>query len=293
MHKKEVLGGDGGDELFAGFDRYHGLEKIKLFDWIPQFGKRALHFASSHIPENFGYKSYTQKLHWVNQLLSVQNDAERYAEASFFFRFNHAGKKALYTDSFWSQFANNNSSDLTKHYFQKANAETLLDKMLYTDMMTRLPEHVLMMTDRLNMAQSLEARSPLLDHHLMEFVATIPSHLKNRNGNLKYILKKAMESKLPKTIINRKKQGFMFPVAYWLRRALTPSIQKYLFNGFFVRDGFFKQSTIKQLVDEHLSNKRDHHVRLWMLLNLEIWHQIYIDKIPMQRVEEKFSHDYS
>src|SRR5690606_763314 len=132
-----------------------------------------------------------------------------------FFRFNHAHKQNLFTDDLWSQVAHWNSADIIAEQVDCAPANDIVDRMLYADYMTRLPEHSLMLTDRMTMAHGLELRSPFLDHNLVEFLAMCPGQLKIRDQELKYVLRRLAKRYLPPAIINRPKQGFMFPVAYW------------------------------------------------------------------------------
>ena len=143
-----------------------------------------------------------------------------------------------------------------------------------------------MLTDRMTMAHGLEARSPFLDHELVEFMAGFPSNLKIRGRNLKYILRKLAVAYLPEKIVNRKKQGFMFPVAYWFRQELYPLLKQFLLNSSFVKEGIFQPETVQQLIEEHRHSRADHHVRLWMLLNLEIWYRLYIEQTPVADIEE-------
>src|SRR5688572_23406405 len=159
--------------------------------------------------------------------------------------------------------------------------------MLYADFMTRLPEHSLMLTDRMTMAHGLEARSPFLDHELVELMTTFPSHLKIRGRNLKYILRKLAADYLPEQVVKRKKQGFMFPVAYWFRNELYPFIKRFLLDSHFVKAGLFQKEGVLRLIEDHRNNRIDNHVRLWMLLNLELWHQIYIDQNDLVSVKER------
>jgi asparagine synthase (glutamine-hydrolysing) len=165
--------------------------------------------------------------------------------------------------------------------------------MLYADFMTRLPEHSLMLTDRMTMAHGLEARSPYLDHHLVEYLAAFPSWLKIRNRTTKYIFRKLAENYLPANIVSREKQGFMFPIAYWFKNDAYKFISQTLLGSHYVRTGLFRKETIQKLLIEHRSNQRDHHVRLWMLLNLEIWHQIFIDGKDYDAVTQDFAYQLS
>jgi asparagine synthase (glutamine-hydrolysing) len=134
-------------------------------------------------------------------------------------------------------------------------------------------------TDRMTMANSLEARSPFLDQELLEFAARIPSHLKLRGRTTKYILKKAVVGLVPGEIIRRKKHGFGVPVGRWFRTDLKDYAREMLLSPLALRRGYFKEEALRRLIDEHQSGKRDHGHRLWALLTLEMWHRVFIDHV--------------
>jgi len=286
QHVKVVLGGDGGDELFAGFDRYLGVGYVDYYARIPVFiREQLLGSLLEHMPENFSYKSSSQKIRWMHQLSLLPTFAERYAEATLFFRFNHAQKQELYGQCLWEEVGHIHSSDVITEQFNRAPADDPIDRMLYADYMTRLPEHSLMLTDRMTMAHGLELRSPFLDHELVSFMASFPSNLKIRNRELKYALRKLGADYLPQEIVERDKQGFMFPVAYWFRNELYPFLKDYLLDGYFVQAGIFRRESVLQLLEDHKQNRIDHHVRLWMLLNLTIWYELYINQKNVEAVK--------
>jgi asparagine synthase (glutamine-hydrolysing) len=287
-HVKVVLGGDGGDELFAGFDRYVGNRYIDMYSRMPLALRRSLLGPMlERLPDSFTYKSTTQKLRWVHRLSMQSTVAEQYAEATCFFRFTHEGKQELYSDQLWKELGHVNSTRSITIPFNSADADDLLDRMLYTDFVTRLPEHSLVLTDRMTMAHGLEARSPLLDHELVEFLAKVPGNIKVQNNQPKHLMRKLAKDYLPPSILQREKQGFMFPIAYWFRNDLFPFISNTLTNSHFVKEGWFKKESIQNLLTEHRSSRHDHHVRLWMLLNLEIWHQLYIEGAGQEALTEK------
>ena len=286
-HVKVVLGGDGGDELFAGFDRYMGVGLIDYYNLIPALIRnKLLEPIIELIPDSFTYKSFSQKLRWINQLSKFQN-GERYAEATAFFRFNHDQKRMLFDDSLWKDLKDIQSSNIIVDQYNKPNAHDPIDKMLYADFMTRLSEHTLMLTDRMNMAHGLEARSPYLDHSLVELLATFPSNIKIRGKHLKYVFRQLAKDYLPPEIVKRDKQGFMFPVAYWFRNELYEFIKKFLLESRLVNEGLLKRERVLQLIEEHRQNRIDNHVRIWMLLNLEIWYRIYISKTEIESIEQE------
>ena len=287
-HVKVVLGGDGGDELFAGFDRYTGSRYIDRYRFIPlAFRKYFMGPVLNRISDSFTYKSMTQKLRWVHQLSLQETAAEQYAEATSFFRFTHDQKRALYGDALWQELGSKDSAQELVEPFNNAEADDLLDRMLYTDFVTRLPEHSLALTDRMTMAHGLEARSPFLDHELVEFLAKVPGNIKVQNNQPKYLMRKLAADYLPAPILQREKQGFMFPIAYWFRTDLFPLVSQTLENSHFVKEGWFRKETIQRLLAEHRSFKQDHHVRLWMLMNLELWHQLFIEGVEQQALAER------
>ncbi len=287
-HVKVVLGGDGGDELFAGYDRYAGVQQIDHYARIPSlFRSWMIGPLIRTIPDSFTYKSLASKLQWVHQLSAYQHHGERYAQATAFFRFPHQAKQALYSESLWRELGGIQSTKIIVDQFDRADADNSLDRMLYADSMTRLPEHELMLNDRMSMAHGLETRSPFLDHGLAEFVARIPSNLKIRGRTLKYILRQVAHRYLPQAIFDRPKQGFMFPVAYWFRNELYAFARESLLNASFVREGLFRRDNVLKLIEDHRNNRVDNHVRIWMLLNLEIWHRMYIEGQSMTSVQDQ------
>jgi asparagine synthase (glutamine-hydrolysing) len=289
-HVKVVLGGDGGDELFAGFDRYRGRGYIQAYRMIPEILRlKVMAPFLNGIPDSFSYKSLTQKLRWVHQLSMMPSPGKEYAEATCFFRFSHSNKKELFSPDLWNQVGDIDAADVIVGYYNDDKASDAVDRMLYADFMTRLPEHSLMLTDRMTMAHGLEARSPFLDHTLVEYMAAFPSSLKIRNGETKYILRKLAAGYLPRPIVQRQKQGFMFPVAYWFRNELYSFLREILLNSHYVKQGIFQKKYIQTLLEEHRSQKTDHHVRLWMILNLEIWHQIYFEQKDYTTLQEQFN----
>jgi len=287
-HVKVVLGGDGGDELFAGFDRYVGARYIDSYSLMPLSLRRGLMGPMlDRLPDSFRYKSLTQKLRWVHYLSLQATAAEQYAEATCFFRFTHEGKRVLYSEHLWKELGERNSTVAITEPFNHAEADDFLDRMLYTDFVTRLPEHSLVLTDRMSMAHGLEARSPFLDHELVEFLAKVPAKLKVQNNQPKYLMRKLAANYLPAPILHREKQGFMLPIAYWFRTDLFPVVSQTLENSYFVKAGWFKKESIQRLLNEHRNNRYDHHVRLWMLLNLELWQQLYIEGVGQGALTEK------
>lgn len=288
QHVKVVLGGDGGDELFAGFDRYVGARYIDKYSLMPLALRRGvIGPVLDRVPDSFTYKSMTQKLRWVHHLSLQSTAAEQYAEATCFFRFTHQEKHDLYGDNLWKELGGRNSTLAITEPFNSAAAEDLLDRMLYTDFVTRLPEHSLMLTDRMTMAHGLEARSPFLDHELVEFLAKVPANIKVQKNQPKHLMRKLAADYLPRPILDREKQGFMFPIAYWFRTDLYPLVSHTLEKSYFVNGGWFKKESIQNLLTEHRANRQDHHVRLWMLLNLELWHQLYIEGVEQETLTER------
>ncbi len=288
-HVKVTLGGDGGDEMFAGFDRYFGNKIVDYYCLLPQALRRTLiGKLVGLIPDSFTYKSFAQKIRWLH-LMSFSSGGERYAESTSFFRFSNGAKEQLYTEDLSKELRGIDSSRCIVEAFESDNADDVLDKMLYADIMTRLPEHSLVLTDRMTMAHSLEGRSPLLDHEIAEFSARIPGELKLKGRTLKYIQREVAREFLPPELITREKQGFGFPIAYWLRNELRELTERHLLSSKMVEDGYFSRDYITQILREHQDGKVDHHVRIWMLLNLEIWYGMYIENETMESVESSIS----
>lgn len=274
---KVVLGGDGGDELFAGFDRYAGFRWVDLYAKLPRWLREdVIRPMTGHLPESFAYKSWTQKARWLSEVGVPDTGGGRYARMTSFFRFGPEERAEAYGPRLRAGLTEAKAEEAIARPFDGAPAESNLNRMLYADSVTRLPEHTLMLTDRLSMAHGLETRAPLLDHELAEFCATMPPDLKIKRGTTKYAMREVSKDWLPEAILERPKQGFMFPVAYWLNEDTLPGITERLLEGPLVEGGWIRGEAIEKIAAEHLEKRVDNHVRIWMLLNLDAWFRIYV-----------------
>ena len=274
-HVKVVLTGDGGDEVFAGYDRYFGFRWVGMYARLPEWVRRhLLGPALGALPESGAYKSLTQQARWVHQL-SFSEGGRRFALATAFFRFGGAGRGGIYQPRFAARLAAADPLAAVTDAFDSAAADTDLDRMLLADLATRLPEHSLALTDRMTMAHGLEARSPLLDHLLIEKVATLPARYKLRGRRLKLLARLVARDLLPPEIVARPKQGFMFPLASWLKGPLRGAVHGLARSSVLVAEGILDRGAIELLAAEHDHRRADHHARLWLLLNLEVWFRMY------------------
>ena len=280
-YDKVVLSGDGGDENFAGYDRFAGQKLARIYGLLPAFlRRRVLSPAIGLIPESFGYKSLAGKLRWLNDVGGhAATPGDAYARSMSVLRFTQEQKDELFTESAVRQIADTDSVRQILKYFDDGTADEYLDKMLYTDLMTRIPDQLLAISDRMSMAHSIEIRPPLIDYKVTEFAASLPCSIKLRGTGrgLKYILRNVAKRYMGADLVDRPKQGFGFPIAKWLRTDLA-QFQRNLFRqSRFVELGLFRQEAINRLVDEHIGGKADHNFRIWILINLEIWHRMCIE----------------
>ncbi|MFY9554663.1 MAG: asparagine synthase (glutamine-hydrolyzing), partial [Blastocatellia bacterium] len=177
-------------------------------------------------------------------------------------------------------------ADLDRLLAAKPSADQL-DQMIYAELKLRLPELLLMRVDKMTMATSVEARVPFLDHKLVEFAMALPSQLKYRNGETKYILKRALKSVLPARMINRKKKGFGVPINEWMLDQLGGFVEASLFDSSLWRRGLFDYGFVRQLLTEHRARRANYSFFLWSLLNLSLWYDRWIEgPAPKQEARE-------
>jgi asparagine synthase (glutamine-hydrolysing) len=289
-HVKVVLGGDGGDEMFGGFDRYAAFEAAAWYAALPRWLREGvIRPVIRGRDETFGYKTLSQRARWLDEV-SSEGGGRLYARMTSHFRFSPERKGALYGPGLRDQLAGVDALSTVAVPFEQARASTPLDRMLYADLVTRLPEHTLMLADRLAMARGLEVRSPLLDVPLAEVSLKMPARLRVRRGRTKVALRRAAAGWIPGPLLQRGKQGFMFPVADWLDATTLPGIASYLINGPLTRDGWIQADAVTRLSGEHAARRADHHVRLWQLLSLDSWHRRYLGGESHEEQTERLTH---
>lgn len=271
-----ALSGLGGDELFAGYERYLGFRLRSLYNKFPFFLRENL---VSQFIENLPERAdghYT-----VNHMKRFVRSASLPADESYL------GYVSLLTkeqrNTFFSDTAKFNNhldscTELLTGYFNSPNVTgdcNSLDRAFYFDIKTYLPEDILALTDRISMQHSLEVRVPFLDHKLVEFCSTIPSEIKMKWFKKKYLLKKAVADLLPKEVINHRKQGFVGPTSRWLQTDLKPYVLDALSERNLKKHGLFNQSTVNHLLEEHFTGKEIHDKLIWALLVFQKWFDMY------------------
>ena len=219
-HVTVALGGDGGDELFAGYDRYKGQALADIYALLPRILRHGfLRRLFDWLPAGFGYNTLTARLRWLDRVAD-SSGFQRYADSAAYLRFPHGLKSQLFEPDVWKKLERDNSEQLLAQYFEDGSAKAFIDKMLHADCQTRLTENQLPTVDKMSMAHSLELRSPFLDRRVAEFAMRIPAELKLKQRRLKYVTRTLAARYLPRSIIDRPKKGFGFPLALWLRGPL-------------------------------------------------------------------------
>jgi len=267
-----ALSGDGGDEAFAGYDRYRMHLRDRAFGRIAGPGRKFYReFIHPRIPyrvpgRNF---AYSVSLPWT----------ERYIEGVTLKPF----QREMHLLS--EEFANLGSGAgdplaTMREYLNIAPAEDPLDRLLYLDSKTYLPGDILTKVDRMSMATSLEGRVPMLDHLFLEWVTGLTADWKLRGRSQKYILRKLAERVgVPAEVLNRPKQGFALPLVHWIRNELKDLIVTSLTEPRTMQRGYFNAAGVRRLLDEHFRGRRDHSPRIWRLLMLELWHRNFLEPL--------------
>ena len=273
---KVALNGDGGDENFCGYLRYQALKLSSLFP-LELLGSKFYHTLGNFIPL-IETTSAKNKFRYFKRFFTALGNPLPVRNVLWHCFFSNEFKNFVYSE-FMKNKIKNNAYDYLVETFYSAKAYDLIDKISYTDINTYLTEDLLVKMDIASMANSLEARSPFLDHKLLEFTASIPSNWKLKYGfKTKYILKKTFEKFLPQQIIHRHKQGFGLPIGRWLKEDLKWYVKEIIFSEKFQKRKIFNFSNVKFLVERHFSDKENHGYRIFALLVLELWFRIFVDK---------------
>jgi len=257
---KVALSGDGGDELFAGYDSFALVEKLRVWDRVPRAARAAMSGVANLLPYSTYGKNY---LYGVSR----PNSLERY------FQFNYANeamKRSLFASG-WLPPANGDELRRTFQEYLLPDDADPLSQALYFEARANLTGDMLVKVDRMSMAASLEVRCPLLDHELAEFAQRIPNSWKLRDGKGKWILLRALGERLPGELLNRRKMGFSVPLAKWLRGPLREMLHDNLLSRSLAERGIVSPKFVQYLVSEHESGRRDNQSWLWSLLMLELW----------------------
>jgi len=272
-HVTVALNGDGGDECFAGYERYAAMRMANRYHRLPQFvRKQIVEPALGAFPEAGATRSQLGK---ARRFVGVMGRpaGERYLRWTS--AINDELKLELCTHDFLAQ-----TSAALRHvapWFAGNGAIDVVDRALMADTFNYLPNDLLVKVDIASMAVSLEARSPFLDHRLMEFAASLPAHYKLRGWTTKHLLKKALRGLVPAENLTRRKMGFGVPLSHWFRSELKGFLSDTVLSERALRRGYFKPAAVRQLVAQHTAGKRDYSHQLWTLLMLELWHQEFID----------------
>ncbi|HEY2433355.1 MAG TPA: asparagine synthase (glutamine-hydrolyzing) [Vicinamibacterales bacterium] len=273
-HVTVALNGDAGDENFAGYDRYRAAVLAGRFDRLPGAAKRAAQRLASLAP---GAPSRSL-LGRARRFFGAIGDDPRRRYVRWMSHFDDRLKRELCRPEFAA--AGIDSGEILLQQYQASDAPDFVDATLDVDVHNYLPDDLLVKVDIATMAFGLEGRSPLLDHHLMEFAASLPASLKLRGNSQKYIFKQAVGPLLPRAILERPKMGFGVPLEAWFRGDLKDLAYDVLLSRQLRERGYFQETVIRRLLDEHTRGERAWHYQLWNLLVLELWHRTFIDRQP-------------
>ena len=273
-HVTVALNGDGGDESFGGYSRYAANLASSRLDRIPSALRRALAAAGLLVPESGTIDSWRSRVRRVAETLALDGPGRHVA---YMTHLNGLRRDRLYTDDYRALIGPSIVADVMEAPWRESGAASVVDAMLDVDVQTWLPDDLLVKMDIATMASSLEARSPLLDHELMEFAAALPAELKVRGREKKVVLRGALRGWIPDEILDAPKRGFRLPLGEWLRGELRDFARDVLLDRCAIERGCFREGYVRGLLDRHAAGVQDHSQGIWTLLMFELWHQEFID----------------
>jgi len=277
---KVILSGVGGDELFGGYRRYLGNHYQAHFDRLPSTLRKAAQALGDKLPSD-RHSRLLDAMRLAKGFLASAGLPLEQRYRSYIQVFPVEEVALLLREPGGSH------EDRLAAAFDEAMSADSLNRLFAVDAATQLPDDLLLLTDKMSMAVSLECRVPLLDHELVELAGTIPESVKLRNGQLKHIMKQALRDLLPQDILQRKKRGFGTPMGAWLKGELAPMLRDTLSEGSIEDRGVFRHQEIVKLIAGHESNRVDGTDRLLALLNFEIWARVYLDsRAPAEVADE-------
>ena len=273
-----ALSGLGGDELFAGYERYLGFELGRYYKQLPAFiRKNIINKLINNLHERAD-GHYT--INHLKRFIRFSDDRGDLRYLGFISKMDNYFQRNLFNNSSNFQADFEQVDNIVLSYFNSPNVENdhdNLNRALYTDIKMYLPDDILTVTDRMSMHHSLEVRVPFIDHKLVEFVANIPSSLKIKWFRKKYLLKKASRKILPSSILNHTKQGFVGPTSTWLKNEMKPLVLNILSQKNLNKHEFLDHNSVKKILNEHFAGKEIHDSLIWSLIIFQKWYDSYID----------------
>ena len=265
-----ILSGVGGDELFGGYRRYLGEHYQAYFERLPAWMRRGAAAAGRRLPSDRH-----------SPLLNLSRLAKGFLQgAELPFEERYRSYVEVFPRSELMNLVRESAEapDAIAQAFAEAGGDDPLNRMLAVDAQTQLPDDLLLLTDKMSMATSLECRVPLLDHELVELAARMPQSVKIRGGRLKHAMKEAVRGLLPPEILERGKRGFGTPMGAWLKGELAPLLHELLSEASIEARGLLDPAPVRELIGRHEANRVDGTDRLLALMNLEIWARLYLDR---------------
>jgi asparagine synthase (glutamine-hydrolysing) len=273
-HVKVVLSGDGGDELFGGYDAYQAQALAAKLGWMGDALMPALAGVAAALPPTEKKKGLVNKVKRFSAgAATAPADLGHYRWMVYL---SARDKARLYRPGLRDALGANDVYAPVRDALGRFGQDDVLNRQLYADLSLYLADDILVKVDRMSMATSLETRAPFLDGDLMELAFSMPGHLKIRNGERKWILKQAMKDLLPESILNRKKEGFSIPMKNWLRRELQPLMRDLLSRDRLARRGLLDPDVVEELMAEHTAGKENHAHTLFPLMVFERWAEAHL-----------------